>query len=108
VEEKNTLLFHRLFLDEVMKRGRVFEGGLMTRYMLGPARPLARRPSKTPSWAGRCSKRAAWSFCPRASRTGLFKGLFKGKEGRHEKVSYYPGCSLEATARDYPGACARR
>jgi heterodisulfide reductase subunit C len=32
--EERTLLFHRIFLDEVLKRGRVFEGGLMGRYLL--------------------------------------------------------------------------
>ena len=35
VAQKNTLLFHRSFIKEVSKRGRVFETGLMTRYMLG-------------------------------------------------------------------------
>ncbi|MBI5521757.1 MAG: 4Fe-4S dicluster domain-containing protein [Desulfarculus sp.] len=34
VEQARTLLFHRLFLDEVKARGRVFEGSLMTRYLL--------------------------------------------------------------------------
>lgn len=34
VEEKRTLLFHRLFLDEVKSRGRVFEGSLMARYLI--------------------------------------------------------------------------
>lgn len=46
VEEKRILLFHRLFLDEVLKRGRVFEGGLMGRYMVkasGPLSPEARQ-----------------------------------------------------------------
>ena len=33
--EKNTLLFHQLFLREIKARGRVFEGSLMARYMLG-------------------------------------------------------------------------
>jgi len=32
--EPRTELFHRLFLDEVAKRGRVFEGTLMARYLL--------------------------------------------------------------------------
>lgn len=34
VPEPRTLLFNRLFLDEVAKRGRVFEGTLMARYLL--------------------------------------------------------------------------
>ncbi|MFH1033473.1 MAG: 4Fe-4S dicluster domain-containing protein [Pseudomonadota bacterium] len=34
VEQERTLLFHRLFLAEVKSRGRVFEGSLMTRYLL--------------------------------------------------------------------------
>lgn len=34
VEQQRTLLFHRLFLDEVRSRGRVFEGSLMTRYLI--------------------------------------------------------------------------
>lgn len=33
-EEARTRLFHRLFLNDVLGRGRVFEGGLMTRYLL--------------------------------------------------------------------------
>lgn len=32
--EPRTLLFHRLFLREVARRGRVFEGSLMGRYLL--------------------------------------------------------------------------
>jgi len=46
VEESRTLLFHRLFLNEVLKRGRVFEGGLMGRYVLktgGPFGPEAKQ-----------------------------------------------------------------
>ena len=31
--EKNTKIFHEAFLREVRSRGRVFEGGLMTRYL---------------------------------------------------------------------------
>jgi heterodisulfide reductase subunit C len=34
VPEARTLLFHRLFLEEVAKRGRVFEGTLMARYLI--------------------------------------------------------------------------
>jgi heterodisulfide reductase subunit C2 len=34
VEQKRTLLFHRQFLKEVARRGRVFEGSLMANYML--------------------------------------------------------------------------
>jgi heterodisulfide reductase subunit C2 len=34
VEQERTLLFHRLFLAEVGARGRVFEGSLMTRYLI--------------------------------------------------------------------------
>lgn len=34
VEEKRTKLFHQLFLREIKARGRVFEGSLMTRYLL--------------------------------------------------------------------------
>ncbi len=34
VEEKRTKLFHRLFLREIKARGRVFEGSLMTRYLI--------------------------------------------------------------------------
>ena len=40
VEEKRTLLFHRLFLNDVLKRGRVFEGGLMGRYVLKTSGPF--------------------------------------------------------------------
>lgn len=32
--EQKTLTFHRAFLREVAKRGRVFEGGMMARYLL--------------------------------------------------------------------------
>jgi heterodisulfide reductase subunit C len=32
--EPKTLAFHESFLKEIEKRGRVFEGGLMQRYML--------------------------------------------------------------------------
>jgi heterodisulfide reductase subunit C len=44
--EPRTLLFHRLFLGEVARRGRVFEGSLMGRYLLatgGLFGPEARR-----------------------------------------------------------------
>jgi heterodisulfide reductase subunit C len=34
VAEERTRLFHRLFLDEVLARGRVFEGSLLARYLL--------------------------------------------------------------------------
>lgn len=34
VPEPRTLIFHRLFLREVARRGRVFEGSLMGRYLL--------------------------------------------------------------------------
>jgi heterodisulfide reductase subunit C len=34
VEEERVLLFHQSFLKEVRRWGRVFEGGLMTRYLL--------------------------------------------------------------------------
>lgn len=46
VSEERVLLFHRLFLDEVLKRGKVFEGGLMGRYLFktdGPFSPAARK-----------------------------------------------------------------
>jgi len=34
VPEERTRLFHRLFLEEVLARGRVFEGSLLARYLL--------------------------------------------------------------------------
>lgn len=34
IPEPRTLIFHESFLREIEKRGRVFEGGLMQRYML--------------------------------------------------------------------------
>ena len=34
MEEWRTLLFHQLFLREIKARGRVFEGSLMTRYLM--------------------------------------------------------------------------
>jgi heterodisulfide reductase subunit C len=46
VPEPRTLIFHRLFLSEVARRGRVFEGSLMGRYLLatgGLFGPEARR-----------------------------------------------------------------
>lgn len=34
VDQQRTRLFHQCFLKEVASRGRVFEGGMMTRYLL--------------------------------------------------------------------------
>lgn len=34
IPQPNTYIFHRVFLDEVRRRGRVFEAGLMKNYML--------------------------------------------------------------------------
>lgn len=34
IAQPNTYIFHRVFLDEVRRRGRVFEAGLLKNYML--------------------------------------------------------------------------
>jgi heterodisulfide reductase subunit C len=80
--EERTALFHRLFLDEVLARGRVFEGGLMGRYLLktGGAFGTEARANARLAWA--MLRRGRLKLLPsRVRRRGWLKALrAAGKE----------------------------
>ncbi len=82
VEEKRTLLFHRLFLDEVLKRGRVFEGGLMTRYLLKTGGAFGPEAKQNASLGWAMLKRGRMKLLPKGTRDRRWlKALRQAKKG---------------------------
>jgi heterodisulfide reductase subunit C len=68
VSESRTLLFHRLFLDEVLKRGRVFEGALMGRYVLKTSGPFGRDAKQNAVLGWQMLKRGRISLLPKGTK----------------------------------------
>ncbi len=68
VAESRTLLFHRLFLDEVLKRGRVFEGGLMGRYVLKTGGPFGKEAKQNAALGWQMFKRGRIKLIPQGNK----------------------------------------
>ncbi len=78
IEQQNTLLFHRSFLKEVIKRGRVFEAGLMTRYMIGSGDAFGPGAFENAKLGWDMLKRGRLEFLPSGIKDrGFLKRLFK-------------------------------
>ncbi len=83
VGEARTLLFHRLFLEEVAKRGRVFEGSLLTRFLLKSGGALGPEAIKNARLGWEMLRRGRIKLVPpRLRRRRWLKGVFASKEAR--------------------------
>jgi hypothetical protein len=83
VGEVRTLLFHRLFLEEVAKRGRVFEGSLLARYLLKSGGALGPEAIKNARLGWEMLRRGRIKLVPsRVRRRRWLKGVFAPKEAR--------------------------
>lgn len=81
VRQRNTLLFHRAFLKEVVKRGRVFEGGLMTRYLFGSGQALGPEAMSNAKLGWDMLRRGRLNLLPHGIKErGFLKKLFKGQD----------------------------
>jgi heterodisulfide reductase subunit C len=79
VEEKRTKLFHRLFLREVKARGRVFEGSLMTRYLLQTGGAFGPEAFKNAKLGLAMFKRGRMKLLPAGTKDRRWlKGVFAG------------------------------
>lgn len=77
VEEKRILLFHRLFLNDVLKRGRVFEGGLMGRYMLKTSGPFSPEARQNAALGWQMFKRGRIKLLPKGTKDRRWLGALK-------------------------------
>jgi len=77
IEEKKTALFHQLFLREVKARGRVFEGSLMTRYLLMTGGAFGPEAMKNARLGLAMFRRGRMKLLPRGTKNRAWiKGLF--------------------------------
>ena len=78
IEQKNTLLFHRSFMQEVAKRGRVFEGGMMARYMMKSGQAFGPGAIENAKLGWAMFRRGRLALLPsRIQDRGFLKKLFK-------------------------------
>jgi heterodisulfide reductase subunit C len=78
IEQKNTLAFHRAFMKEVVNRGRSFEGGLMTRYMLGTGQAFGPEAINYAKLGWQMFKKGRLEVLPHGIKDkGFLKRLFK-------------------------------
>ncbi|MFH1059151.1 MAG: 4Fe-4S dicluster domain-containing protein [Pseudomonadota bacterium] len=84
VAETRTLLFHRLFLGEVLGRGRVFEGALLTKFLLKSGGALGPEAIKNAKLGLAMLKRGRIKLMPprRRARALLAQLKTRGKEAK--------------------------
>lgn len=73
--ERKILTFHRVFLDDIRKRGRVFEAGLMQNYLLKSGQLLHKLKDRT-IWD---DMRLGWTMA-RKGRLTFYPKHIKGRE----------------------------
>jgi len=79
--EEKTLVFHRAFLGEVAKRGRVFEGGMMARYLLKTGGAFGPEAMANAKLGLAMFKRGRLKLLPHRTRDRRWlKAVFKAKE----------------------------
>lgn len=78
VEEQRTRLFHQLFLREIKARGRVFEGSLMTRYLIKTGGAFGPEALKNARLGLAMLKRGRLKLFPAGTKDrSWIKGLFR-------------------------------
>ena len=81
VQESKTLIFHQAFLRQVAKRGRVFEAGMMMRYLLRTGGAFGPEAMANARLGLAMLKRGRLKLLPRGTRDRRWLGPLFNKQG---------------------------
>lgn len=79
--EERSLLFQRLFLNEIKTRGRVHEGSLMTRYLLSTDGPFSAEAFQQAALGWKMLRKGRIKLMPSGIKDRRFLRAVFGKEG---------------------------